>query len=108
MQKEFSLSKDVKTLSHRVDQMKRKMDTLLENQTIQTQLLQQLLQAPSASQILDANKKGESSLVVFEPVKATSKRDSAPSKGEPHISLPPLPKIQIQRSDLDFSGMSIE
>ncbi|KAK1362643.1 hypothetical protein POM88_047117 [Heracleum sosnowskyi] len=72
--KQDKLVKDVDALTVRMDKMEKQMDTFLANQNLQTQLLQQLLQATGVTQTLDDNKKGENSskgesaLVVSEPV----------------------------------------
>ena len=59
MIKEDSLAKSVQHLTVRVDKIESQMEEFLYNQKLQTQLLEKLVAAPTATQTLDANKKGE-------------------------------------------------
>ncbi|KAK1356232.1 hypothetical protein POM88_049488 [Heracleum sosnowskyi] len=111
---ENTLSKRVESLSKRVDKMEEKMDLFLEQQKLQTQLLQQLLQAPGVTQTLDDNKKVESTLVVSEP--ARMKVVTTSTKGEiPEVIANPsefqftmVPPVTIKPGELNFSGLSAE
>ena len=82
--KEDSLAKSVQQLTTRVEKMESQMEQFLHHQTLQTQLLEKLVAAPTPTQTLDANKKGEK---VVEAVATTSQikiseRGEAASKGE--------------------------
>ena len=91
LKKEDKMSKQVEALTTRVESIEGTLGKILENQAAQTALLQQFIQASTHNQTLDADKKGEKTVVATSQTVESSKGTKATTEGE---HLEPIPTTE--------------
>ena len=82
LQKEDTMSNQIEALTTRVESIEGTLGKIVDNQAAQTALLQQLIQASTHNQTLDADKKGEKTVVATSQSVESFKGTKATTKGE--------------------------